>query len=77
LPIGSRIATVTHAATTSVAQIEFVASQNRQEVTKLDENEADESLEIRLSTAPDGKRLRCRLTLIVVLLLKSHAFRSR
>jgi hypothetical protein len=77
LPIGSRIATVTHAATTSVAQIEFAASQNRQEVTKLDENEADESLEIRLSTAPGGKRLRCRLTLIVVLLLKSHAFRSR
>jgi hypothetical protein len=60
LPIGSRIATVTHAATTSVAQIEFAASQNRQEVTKLDENEADESLEIRLCHALDKKPLKYR-----------------
>src|SRR5437667_12047467 len=35
LTIRSRIPTGIHAATTSVAQIEFAASQNRQEVTKL------------------------------------------
>jgi len=65
-----------HAVTTSVAQIEFAANQKRQEVAKLDENEIDESLEIRLSTAPGEKPLRYRLTLIVALLLKSYAFRS-
>jgi hypothetical protein len=77
LPIRSRIATVTHAATTSVAQIEFAASQNRQEVTKLDEKEADAATEIRLCTALDKIPLKYRLTLIVDLLLESHAFRSR
>lgn len=69
LSIRSRIATVTHAATTSVAQIEFAASQNRQEVTKLDENEADAATEIRLSTALDKIPLKYRLALIVDLLL--------
>jgi hypothetical protein len=79
--IRSRIATVTHAATTSVAQIEFAASQNRQEVTKLDENEADAATEIRLCTA-SGKylltyRFRLVVTLIVALMLANQcAFRS-
>ena len=48
LTIRSRIPTEIHAATISVAQIEFAASKNRQEVTKLDENEADAATEIRL-----------------------------
>jgi hypothetical protein len=60
------IATVTHAATTSVAQIEFAASQNRQEVTKLDENEAGAATEIRFCPALDEKLLMYCLTLIVV-----------
>jgi hypothetical protein len=77
LPIGSRTATVTHTATTSVAQIEFVASQNRQEVTKLDENEADAATEIRLCNALDKKPLKYRLPLIVVLMpLNESASRS-
>src|SRR5215471_8999506 len=69
LSIRSRIATVTHAATTSVAQIEFAASQNRQEVTKLDEKEGDAAAEIRLCTALDKIPLKYRRTLIVDLLL--------
>jgi hypothetical protein len=67
--IRSRIATVTHAATTSVAQIEFAASQNRQEVTKLDEKEAVAATEIRLCTALDEKLLMYRLTLVVTLIV--------
>ena len=50
LSIRSRIATVTPAATTSVAQVEFAANQKRQEVAKPDENERDEPLTIRLCT---------------------------
>ena len=69
LSIRSRIATVTQAATTSVAQTEFAASQNRQEVTKLDENEADVATEIRLCTALDEKLLMYRLTLVVTLIV--------
>jgi hypothetical protein len=67
--IRSRIATATHAATTSVAQIEFAASQNRQEVTKLDENEADAATEIRLWNALDEKLLMYCLTLVVTLIV--------
>jgi hypothetical protein len=78
LTIRSRIATVTHAATTSVAQIEFAASQNRQEVTKLDENEADAATEIRLCTALGKRPPNFRLLLIVVfMLLNESASRSR
>jgi hypothetical protein len=69
LSIRSRIATVTHAVTTSVAQIEFAASQNRQEVTKLDEKEGDESLEIRLCPAAGTKLLMYRLTLVATLIV--------
>ena len=69
LSIRSRIATLTHAATTSVAQIEFAASQKRQEITKLDENETDEALRIRFCTALGEKPLKYCVTLIVVLLL--------
>jgi len=74
LSIRSRIATVTQAATTSVAQIELAASQNRQEVTKLDEKEADAATEIRPCTASDKIPLKCRLTLIVDLLLEVTLF---
>jgi hypothetical protein len=78
LPIGSRIATVTHAVTTSVAQIEFAASQKRQEVTKLDQNEADAATESRLCNALDKKLLKYRLPIIIVLmLLNESASRSR
>jgi len=52
---------VTHAATTSVAQIEFAASQNRQEVTKLDEKECEEATRIQLGTALGEKLLMYRL----------------
>ena len=69
LTIRSRIPTGIHAATTSVAQIEFAASQNRQEVTKLDENEADAATEIRPCTALDEKLLMYRLTLLVTLIV--------
>ena len=51
LSIRIRITTVAAATRTSVAQIEFAASQKRQEVTKLDEKERDEATEIRLCTA--------------------------
>src|SRR5208283_4803148 len=81
LSIRSRIATVTHAATTSVVQTEFAASQKRQEVTKLDEKEGDEPLKIRLCPASAPKLLMYRLTLvatlIVVLMLGSYALRFR
>ena len=74
--IRSRIPTVTHAATTSVAQIEFAASLNRQEVTKLAEKEGDEASEIRLRPV-DEKLLMYPLTLIVVSILANNpAFRS-
>jgi hypothetical protein len=64
LTIRSRIPTGIHAATTSVAQIEFAASQNRHEVTKLVENEA--ANKIRLCTALGKKPLKFCLPLIVV-----------
>ena len=67
LSIRSRIATVAAAVRTSVAQIEFAASQKRLEVTKLEEKERDGSAEIRLRTASGAKLLMYRLTLIVVL----------
>lgn len=60
---------MTHAATTSVAQIEFAASQNRQEITKLDEDEADAAAEIRLGTALNEKLLMYCLTLAVTLIV--------
>jgi hypothetical protein len=68
LSIRSRIATVTHAVTTSVAQIEFAASQKRQEVTKLDGKETDELLEIRLSTEAGANLLMYRLTVVARLI---------
>ena len=66
LSIRSRSATVTPAATTTVAQIEFAASQKRQEVTKLAENERDEPLTIRLGTTLDKTPLKFPSPLIVV-----------
>ena len=69
LSMGSRIATVTPAATTSVAQVEFEASQKRQEVTKLGENERDEALKIWLCTALGKKPLKFPSPLIVVFML--------
>jgi len=81
--IVSRIATVAAPATTSAAQIEFAASQNRQEVTKLDEKECDEPLETLLCTAPGEKLLMYRLTLVAtlivvpMLLTEFALFRSR
>ena len=69
LTIRSRIPTGIHAATISVAQIEFAASKKRHEVTKLDENEADAATEIRLCTALDEKLLMYRLTLVVTLIV--------
>jgi hypothetical protein len=78
LTIRSRIPTGIHAATTSVAQIEFAASQSRQEVTKLNENEVDAATEIRLCTGLGKKPLKFRLLLIVVfMLLNESASRSR
>jgi len=78
LTIRSRTATVTHAAATSVAQIEFAASQNRQEVTKLDGNEADAATEIRLFTTLGKKPRKFRFPLMVVfMLLNESASRSR
>ena len=71
--IRSRIPAVTHAATASVAQIEFAASQNRQEVTKLDEKEADAATEIRSCTDLDEKLLMYRFTLVVTLIVVSNA----
>jgi len=70
LSIRSRIAAVTPAATTSVAQIEFAANQKRHEVTKLDENE---SIEIRLPTASGEMPLMYRLTLVATLIVRSYA----
>src|ERR1700730_1299473 len=69
LSIRSRMAAVTPAATTSVAQIEFAANQKRHEVTKLDENEGEESIEIRLSTASGEMPLMYRLTLVATLIV--------
>ena len=69
LSIRSRIATVTHAATTSVAQIKFAASQKRQEVTKLDEKVGDEPLKIRRCPASGAKLLIYRLTLVAALIV--------
>src|SRR5271165_1273559 len=69
LSIPSRIATVTHAANTNVAQIEFAASQKRQEFTKLDEKEGDEPLEIRLGPASAAKLSMYRLTLVATLIV--------
>jgi prevent-host-death family protein len=69
LSIRSRIATVAAAVRTSVAQIEFAASQKRQEVTKLEEKERDGSAEIRLRTASGAKLLMYRLTLVATLIV--------
>jgi hypothetical protein len=69
LSIRSRIATVTQAATTSVAQIEFAASQKRPAVTKLDEKEGDEPLKIRPGPASGAKLLMYRLTLVATLIV--------
>jgi len=69
LSIPSRIATVTHAANTNVAQIEFAASQKRQEFTKLDEKEGDEPLKIRLGPASAAKLSMYRLTLVATLIV--------
>jgi hypothetical protein len=82
LSIRIRITTVAAATRTSVAQIEFAASQNRQEVTKLDEKEGDEVAEFRLCPASDEKLLMYRLTLVVTLivafmLVNDPACRSR
>jgi hypothetical protein len=82
LSIRIRITTVAAATRTSVAQIEFAASQNRQEVTKLDENEGDEVAEFWLCPASDEKLLMYRLTLVVTLivafmLVNDPASRSR
>jgi hypothetical protein len=82
LSIRIRITTVTAATRTSVAQIEFAASQNRQEVTKLAEKEGDEVAEFRLCPASDEKPLMYRLTLVVTLivafmLVNDPASRSR
>ena len=74
LSIRSRNATVTHAATISVAQIEFAASQKRQQVTKLDEKEGDKPLTIRLCPALGAKLLMYRLTFVVTLIVVSFAF---
>jgi hypothetical protein len=48
LSIRNRNATAKHAATASVAQMEFAASQKRQEVAKCDEYERDESIDTGL-----------------------------
>jgi hypothetical protein len=77
LTIRSRIPTEIHAATISVAQIEFATSKNRQEVTKLDENEADAATEIRLCPALDKEPLKYRLLLMVVFMLRRLAFHCR
>jgi hypothetical protein len=82
LSIRIRITTVAAATRTSVAQIEFAASQNRQEVTKLAEKEGDEVAEFRLCPASDEKLLMYRLTLVVTLivafmLVNDPASRSR
>jgi hypothetical protein len=69
LSIRSRSATVIHAATTSVAQIEFAASQKRHTVTKLDENEGDEPIKIRPAPASGAKLLMYRLTLVATLIV--------
>jgi hypothetical protein len=76
LSIRNRNATGTHAATRSAAQMEFAASQKRQEVTKADENETDESLRNRLCTALGERPLKYRVTLIIVLLLSEAAPRT-
>ena len=68
LSIRSRIATVMHAVTTSVAQIEFAASQKRQEVTKLDGKETDDLLEIRLCTEAGANLLMYRLIVVARLI---------
>jgi hypothetical protein len=76
LSIRIRIVTVTHATKTNAAQIEFAASQKRQQVTKLDEKEGDNPLTIRLCPTSGAKLLIYRLTvvatLIVVLLLSQR-----
>ena len=52
----------------SVAQIEFAASQKRQEATKLDEKEHDKPLKIRFCPASDAKLLIYRLTVVATLI---------
>jgi hypothetical protein len=69
LSIRIRITTEAVATRTSVAQIEFAASQNRQEVTKLDEKEGDEAAEFRHCPASGENLLMYRLTLFVTLIV--------
>jgi hypothetical protein len=69
LSIRSRIATVAPAATITVAHTEFAANQKRQAVTKLDENERDEPLNIRLCSALGKKPLKFPSPLIVAFVL--------
>ena len=69
LSIRIRITTVAAVTRTSVAQIEFAASQKRQVVTKLDEKEGDEAAEFRLCPASGEKLLMYRLTLLVTLIV--------
>ena len=68
LAIGNRNTTVAAATSTSVAQIEFAASQKRQEDTKLDEKEHDKPLMIRVCPASDAKLLIYRLTVVATLI---------
>src|SRR5205823_5798988 len=69
LSIRSRIATVTHVDTTSVAQVEFTASQMRPAVTKLGENGGDEPLEVRPFTEAGVKPLMYRFTLVATFII--------
>jgi hypothetical protein len=77
LSIRSRRATVTQAATISVAQIELAASQKRQALAKLDPNETADFLRIRVLAAPAEPPLKYRLTRIVVLLVLNEFAYSR
>ena len=74
LTIRSRNPTGIHAATTSAAQIEFAASQKRQELAKLNENETDECLSIQFLTELDEKPLKSCETLILVLSVRRCSF---
>ena len=73
LVIGSRTATVAAATSTSVAKIEFAASQKRPAATKLNEKEGDEAAEFRLCPASGEKLLMYRLTLVVTLIIAFFA----
>jgi hypothetical protein len=68
LAIRNRIVTVAAATRISVAQIEFAASQKRQEATKLDEKQYDKRLKIRFCPASVAKLLIYRLTVVATLI---------